>query len=148
MGRRHGFRTPSWTSFPLVAPQTLNAVDGRLTLHTAPSHGVSHQITGPKTAQCRPGANDSTTFKRCMQIVRLPALTDIRSRCDGHIGQTQPKEVRTLCSTLWHWCAGSDRSLKAPVLRAGKHALPRSAVHSANLSKCSGLNSQRIKKCE
>src|SRR5215469_18527716 len=53
---------------PLVAPRTLNAVDGRLTLHTAPLHGVSHQITGPKTAPCRPGANDSTTFKRCVQI--------------------------------------------------------------------------------
>ena len=33
-------------------------------------HGVSHQITGPKTAPCRPGANDSATFKRCMQSSR------------------------------------------------------------------------------
>ena len=25
-------------------------------------HGVSHQITGPEAAPCRPGANDSATF--------------------------------------------------------------------------------------
>jgi len=34
------------------------------------ARGVSHQITGPKTAPCRPGANDSATFKRCMQSSR------------------------------------------------------------------------------
>jgi len=39
-----------------VAPRTWNAVDGRLKLHTAHLHGVSHQITGPKTAPYRPGA--------------------------------------------------------------------------------------------
>ena len=31
-------------------------VDLRFILH--PLHGVSHQIAGPKTAPCRPGAND------------------------------------------------------------------------------------------
>jgi len=35
--------------------RTWNAVDGRLALHSAPLHGVSHQIAGPKNASCRPG---------------------------------------------------------------------------------------------
>ena len=36
-----------------------------LTLHTAPLHGVSHQITGPKTAPCRL----STTIARLWNVV-------------------------------------------------------------------------------
>src|SRR6516162_5310395 len=32
------------------------------------SHGVSHQITGRKTAPCRPGATIARLSKRCMQI--------------------------------------------------------------------------------
>src|SRR5215469_486084 len=42
----------------------------RFTPHTAPAHGVSHQIAGPKTAPRRPGTNDCTTFKRCCKSRR------------------------------------------------------------------------------
>ena len=41
---------------PRVSRQISSAEDDRLTLHTAPLHGVSHQIAGPKTTPCRPGA--------------------------------------------------------------------------------------------
>ena len=57
---RHVLSSPCVRPCLLVAPRTLNAVDGRIT-HTAPLHGVSYQIADPKTAPCRPGANDSTT---------------------------------------------------------------------------------------
>jgi hypothetical protein len=36
----------------------LNAVDGRLTLHTAPLHGISHQISGPKDRSVSTRRND------------------------------------------------------------------------------------------
>src|SRR6516165_12444463 len=41
----------------------------RFTLHTAALHGVSHQIAGPKTAPCRPGANEA----RLSNLVANPA---------------------------------------------------------------------------
>ena len=39
-----------------------------------------------------------------------------------------------------YWCAGSDRSLNAPVLRALKPALPRSAAQLNLASKWLGLS--------
>src|SRR5215469_5922850 len=76
---------------PLVAPRTWNAVDGRLTLHTASPHGVSHEITGPKTAPYRPGANDSTTFKGAIWIVVASAGT--MSDLTGYAGQIRRVEL-------------------------------------------------------
>src|SRR5215469_52250 len=60
--------SPSAILIAIVQTQAGNAANARLTLHTATLHDVSHQITRPKTASCRPGANDGTAFKRCMQI--------------------------------------------------------------------------------
>ena len=36
-------------------------------LHTAPLHGLNHQIAGPKAAPGRPGATIARLSKRCMQ---------------------------------------------------------------------------------
>ena len=74
---------------PLVAPRTLNAVDGRLTRHTAPLHGMSHQITGPKAAPCRPGA----TIARLSNVVCKSGTIPSRSPPNNSIA-TQFRVLR------------------------------------------------------
>ena len=73
-------------------------------LHTAPLHGLNHQIAGPKAAPGRPGATIARLSKRCMQnpaeeqgaiwMVVTPAGTMGHTDYAGEIGHVPLRDFR------------------------------------------------------